>query len=249
MAHLPDVIILCGGAGLRLRSVTGNSPKAMASIGGRPFLELLLRQLRRYGFKRVVLAVGYGQDVIRAHFGRRALGLTLTYSLETSPLGTGGALRNASDLIKSDSALVMNGDSYTDANLATFAANHREAKADISLVVISPDGRADCGSVWVSQDGNVEQFAEKQRLSGTPYFNAGVYMMSRSLILDILAGVPLSLEQDLFPRWLKEGRHFQAFVCSGMCIDIGTPDRYQSAQNVLGNIEMETGAPNCEGEL
>jgi mannose-1-phosphate guanylyltransferase len=221
----------------------------MASIGGRPFLELLLRQLRRYGFQRVVLAVGYRQEVIRAHFGEQALGLSLAYSLETFPLGTGGALRNAADLIESDSALVMNGDSYTDVDLSRFAANHREAKADISLVVISPDGRGDCGSVWVSQEGNVEQFAEKQSLSGRPYFNAGVYIVSRSLLQDLPAGPPLSLEQDLFPQWLKEGRHIKAFVCSGMCIDIGTPDRYQRARDILENVEMETGVPNCDGQL
>jgi mannose-1-phosphate guanylyltransferase len=249
MPDLPDAIILCGGAGTRLRSVTGNGPKAMASIGARPFLELLLRQLRRYGFQRAVLAVGYRHDVIRTHFGERALGLTLAYSLETVPLGTGGALRNASDLIESDSALVMNGDSYTDVDLSRFAANHREAKAHISMAVISPDGRGDCGSVWVSQDGRVEQFAEKQSLSGTPYFNAGIYMISRKLLFEIPAGQPVSLEQDLFPRWLKEDRHIKAFVGSGMCIDIGTPDRYQRAQEILGAVEMEGGVPNCEGQL
>jgi len=248
MPRLPDAIILCGGAGLRLRSVTGNAPKAMADIAGRPFLELLLRQLRRYGFQRVVLAVGFGAEMIRAHFGEQAFGLNLAYSPEASPLGTGGALRNAADLVESDIAVIMNGDSYTDVDLSRFVMDHREAKADISLVVVSHDGRGDCGSVYLAQNGYVERFAEKQSSPGTPYFNAGIYIMSRSLLHNTPARLPVSLEQDLFPRWLQEGHHLKAFVCSGMCIDIGTPDRYHRAQDILANVEMELSVPHCEGQ-
>ena len=89
MPSTPDAILLCGGAGLRLRSVIGDAPKAMASVAGRPFLELLLRQLRRHGFERVILAVGYQKDVIHSHFGERAFGLHLAYSVESSPTRDG----------------------------------------------------------------------------------------------------------------------------------------------------------------
>ena len=81
-----DAILLCGGAGLRLRSVIGNAPKGMADIGGRPFLELLLRQGHRHGFQRAIPAVGYQKDVIHSHFGDQAFGLKLTYSVELCPL-------------------------------------------------------------------------------------------------------------------------------------------------------------------
>src|ERR1017187_4110469 len=122
MTSVPDAIVLCGGAGLRLRSVTGTAPKSMSSIDGRPFLELLLRQLRRYGFQRVILAVGYEREVIYSHFGETAFGLKLTYPAESSPLGTGGALRNALGAVESETALIMNGDSYTDVDLSRFGA-------------------------------------------------------------------------------------------------------------------------------
>ena len=102
----------------------------MADVAGRPFLELLLRQLRRHGFERAILAVGYQKDMIYSHFGERAFGLDLAYSVESCPLGTGGALRNAADLIESENVLIMNGDSYTDADLGEFVVDHREAKAD-----------------------------------------------------------------------------------------------------------------------
>src|SRR5262245_37315350 len=130
MPNMPDAIVLCGGAGLRLRSVTAGAPKAMAGIAGRPFLELLLRQLRRQSFQRVILAVGHQQNMIRSYFGQRALGLELKYSAESSPLGTGGALRNAADLVQSDTLLVVNGDSYTDADLNGLVLQHDETRAD-----------------------------------------------------------------------------------------------------------------------
>src|ERR1700740_3457412 len=103
MPPTPDAIILCGGLGLRLRSVTGDTPKTMVSVCGRPFMELLLVQLKRNGFSRVILSWGYRSDVIRNHFGEKAFGLDLSYSLEPSPLGTGGALRHAWSLITTDS--------------------------------------------------------------------------------------------------------------------------------------------------
>ncbi len=240
MPHPPDGIVLCGGAGLRLRSVIGDAPKAMSNISGRPFLEILIRQLARHGLRRVVLAVGYRHDMIRAHFGENALGLSLAYSIEEFPLGTGGALRNAADLIESDSALVVNGDSYADADLSQFVRRHEESNADVALVTIPPDGRGDCGSVVLDGQGNVIRFAEKESLSSAGYFNAGIYMLSRRLIEEIPSGMELSLERDLFPQWLSEGRKIKAFIYSGACIDIGTPDRFELAQSLLENVEIET---------
>jgi NDP-sugar pyrophosphorylase family protein len=236
MPSAVDAIVLCGGPGLRLRSVTGGTPKSLASIGGRPFLEILISQLRRHGFQRIILAVGYQKDVIRAHFGDGVGSLKLKYSIELSPLGTGGALRNAVDLIESDAALIMNGDSYTNADLAAFAEDYREAKADISILVVAADGRVDCGLVSVN-DGRVGGFAEKQSASGTPYINAGIYMATKRILSDVPPGLQMSLETDLFPRWLADGKYLRAFIHPGMCVDIGTPERYQSAQVTLANVE------------
>src|SRR5580692_11258752 len=125
MVETPDVVVLCGGFGLRLRGLVGETPKPMAAIRGRPFMELLLKQLRRHGFSRIILSVGYKHEVIREYFGDGAFGLELVYSIEMSPLGTGGALRQALDDIKTDDFVVLNGDSYTNADLNALVANHR----------------------------------------------------------------------------------------------------------------------------
>jgi NDP-sugar pyrophosphorylase family protein len=246
---MPDAIVLCGGAGIRLRSVIGNAPKGMAEVAGRPFLELLLRQLHRHGFERAILAVGYQKDVIHSHFGKRAFGLHVAYSAESRPLGTGGALRNAADQVRSETVLIMNGDSYTDADLGTFVAGHREAGADASVVVVPADGRDDCGSVRMDAEGRLASFEEKLNQFHAHYVNAGIYMVPRQMLYEIPAGLEVSLERELFPRWLQQGRTIKGLICLGRCIDIGTPERYRSAQHVLANAEVKASEPQCEGQL
>src|SRR3984957_17292772 len=199
MPEIPDVVILAGGFGLRLRGMIGDVPKPMAPIAGRPFLELLLRQLKRHGFSRVVLSVGYKQEVIREHFGEKAFGLQLGYSIETNPLGTGGALREAAHRI-----------------------------------------RTDAGSVVLDPKGKVRAFAEKRHVPESRYLSAGVYVLSRNLIAGIPQGSKISLEEQLFPQWLADGKSIEGFVCEGQCLDIGTPERYMKAQHALEKVEMET---------
>ena len=164
MREQTDAIILCGGAGLRLRSVIGDAPKGMAAVAGRPFLEVLLRQMARHGFKRVILAVGYQGNVIFSRFGNSVSGMELVYSAEPRPLGTAGALRNAAELVNSDNVLVMNGDSYTDVDLTAFVRDYQESKYDVSVVVVPADGRNDCGFVVLNDQNRVVGFNRKLRL-------------------------------------------------------------------------------------
>ncbi len=238
MPSAVDAIVLCGGAGLRLRSVTGDAPKSLAGIGGRPFLDILLNQLRRHGFEHVILAVGYQRDLIRSHFGDWAQGLRLEYSIESTPLGTGGALRNAVELVRSDSALIMNGDSYTDADLSSFVSDFGNTAADVSVVVVPTDSRTDCGLVSLTPSNKVLGFKEKQSTTGLQYVNAGVYLATKQILFEIAPNLRISLEEELFPRWLAQGKNIRAFNHLGKCVDIGTPERYLNAQGSLANVEI-----------
>jgi NDP-sugar pyrophosphorylase family protein len=246
MPSAPDAMLLCGGAGTRLKSVTGSTPKSLATIGSRPFLDLLLHQLRRHGFQRVILAVGYQKELIRSYLGDQSNGLTLEYSVESVPLGTGGALRNAIDLIASDSVLIMNGDSYTDADLSAFERDFHAANADLSVLVVPADGRVDCGLVSVDSRGSVLGFREKQTSTGNFHVNAGIYMATKNILRDVPPGVRVSLEEELFPRWLAERKCLRAFSHTGNCVDIGTPERYQRAQDILANVEVSGTFSNSE---
>lgn len=247
MPTLPDAVILCGGAGLRLKSITGDVPKPMARIVDRPFLELLLVQLKRHGFSRVVLSVGYKHDVIRQYFGEKAFGMDLVYSIEASPLGTGGALGQAADDITTDAALVMNGDSYAAVDLDRLVQSHRNSRADATIVVMA-ETRKDAGSVLVDENGRVEAFAEKSDALNTLYQSAGIYVFNKVLCSVIPRTEKISLEERLFPEWLAKGRRIEAFVFPGTCVDIGTPERYLKAQDLLANVERESNLLLREGQ-
>jgi NDP-sugar pyrophosphorylase family protein len=143
----------------------------------------------------------------------------------------------------------MNGDSYIDADLTAFVAWHRESQADVSVIVAPRDAREDCGAVHVAEDARVLGFAEKQSSSAAPYLNAGVYVISRRTLYSVPVGIKVSLETELFPQWLAEGRSVRAFICPGTCLDIGTPERYRSAQESLAKVEVETESHQPEGLL
>jgi NDP-sugar pyrophosphorylase family protein len=239
MSGMPDALILSGGFGLRLRGIIGETAKPMAPINGRPFLELLLRQLKRHGFSRVILSVGYKQETIREYFGDRSNGLELVYSVETAPLGTGGGIRQAVDFIHTDSVLVMNGDSYANADLAGLVQKHLSGNAAVTVVVI-PESRSDAGSVVVDANGKVKNFAEKRPIAESRYLSAGIYMLNKPLISAVAPETKVSIEEQLFPQWLAEGEDIEALVYNGKCIDIGTPERYQMAQGALKKVESES---------
>lgn len=248
MSSFPDAVVLCGGAGVRLKSVTGDIPKPMAKIGGRPFLELLLVQLKRHGCSRVILSVGYKHEVIRGYFGEKALGLEIVYSVENTPLGTGGALAQAAPEIAAESVLVMNGDSYAEVDLGHLARAHSKSAADATVVVVA-ETRRDAGSVMLSETGRVIAFAEKSPELNTRYQSAGIYMFRKTLCSSIPCIGKISLEEQLFPEWLAAGKHIEGFVFSGGCIDIGTPERYLKAQNLLADLEREATLLGHEGQI
>ena len=237
MRELPNAVILSGGLGTRLRGVIGSdTPKPMAEVGGRPFIELLLKQLKRHGFSRVILSVGYRHEVIREHFGERAFEMELVYSVETSPLGTGGALRKAADYIGSEVALVMNGDSYTDVDLNRLVQKHSRSGADLTVVAIR-GARSDAGLVVLDKGGRVVAFAEKRASSASRYLSAGIYVANKNVIASVSPGERISLEERLFPEWLSKGKHIRGFISDGPCLDIGTPERFQMAQTALEKAE------------
>ena len=180
-----EAIVLCGGAGLRLKRITGDSPKVMACLAGRPFLWFPLKLLFRYGFRDVVLAVGCQQDSSRAHFGERACGVALRYSVEPSPLGTGGGLRKAAELTVGSDVLAMNGDTYTDVDLNGLLRMHSQTKAEVSIVVTPAGGRDDAGCIGIDANWQITQFKEKGCSQEDSLISAGIYVFLRQYRWDL----------------------------------------------------------------
>ncbi|MBI5202852.1 MAG: nucleotidyltransferase family protein [Elusimicrobia bacterium] len=219
------VVILCGGLGTRLRSVTGeHRPKPMADVGGKPFLEFLIDGAERQGFARFVLCVGHKAEVIRDFFDGRQ-DVAIEYSEEPEPLGTGGALKLASRLVDGHVFLAMNGDSYCPVDLAGLLNFHRAQRGAATLAVVDAGERRDGGLVDVSPAGRVVKFTEKAAPQGRAWLNAGIYAFERR-VLDAIPAGACSLEKDVFPKLVPKG--FYAFPSTKPLYDIGTPERLET---------------------
>lgn len=238
---MPDLasvtaVVLVGGLGIRLRSVVTDHPKVLMEIQGRPFLAYLLDQLVDVGIRNAVLCTGYLGEQVRDILGDSYDSLCLVYSQEPSQLGTAGALRLALPLLKSDTVLVMNGDSICKVNLESFLAWHKKRNANASLLLTDVSNTKRYGRVQVDENGLVLRFDEKDGSGGPGLISAGVYFLKRPLILTIPPNKTVSLELEMFPNWIGGG--FYGYKCGGRFLDIGTPEAYAGAENFFSLEEM-----------
>ena len=231
------VAVLAGGLGTRLRPVIGERPKLLADVGGRPFAALLLDQIARFGFREVVLCVGYLADQVEAALGAQHGPLRLRHSRESSPLGTGGALRLALPCFASEEVMVMNGDSYCEVDLRDAWSWHRARNAEASLVVVEVPDASRYGLVELDESGLVRRFSEKQDCRQAGWINAGIYLTSRHRIQELPEGRPLSLERDVLPGWVERG--MWGYRTRGRFLDVGTPQSY------AGAFEFFSGGPGA----
>lgn len=225
--------LLVGGLGTRLRSVVSSTPKVLASIGERSFLELLVRQLQAQGVRHLVMCTGYLSEQIESKFGDgQSWGVSIEYSKEEIRLGTAGALRLAQGYLRECSEfLVLNGDSFLEIDFQTLVAFHRHHESAVATMAVVPVEHAGrYGSVHVDQNGRVRAFAEKTESDTPGLVNAGVYVFSQALWEYIPQG-EVSLEKDVFPRLVDNGIYAQ--LQRGIFIDIGTPVDYARAQQLL----------------
>lgn len=226
-----DAVILCGGLGTRLQSVVPDRPKALALVGGRPFLDIPVDDLLDQGFRRIVFCVGHLKEQIVEHY--RARGDTeYVFAQEDQPLGTGGAVANALPLTRSDPIVVINGDSFCPVDFAELYRFYCANAATAALVLTAPAGRHDGGLVHLDESNRILSFAEKS-LPPTAgrFINAGIYLLQKRAIGRAALTPPFSLEHDVFPALIASERCF-GFVVPGPLVDIGTPERYHSANDV-----------------
>ncbi|MBI5560800.1 MAG: NTP transferase domain-containing protein [Deltaproteobacteria bacterium] len=222
-----DVLVLCGGAGTRLRSKVRDRPKPMADAGGRPFLDILIDYAASCGFRRFILLTGYMGDFIERYYRERNCGLSFTISREKELLGTAGAIKNAQMLIQSRTFICLNGDSICGVNLKDFIKFHAEQQA-LATVVLNKRGAPpqyynDYGAVRLGHGGRITNFGEKTSAKGG-YVNCGIYAFERPFLSLIPGGKKLSLERDIFPRLIEKAVY--GWVTAARFFDIGTPERF-----------------------
>jgi NDP-sugar pyrophosphorylase family protein len=227
-----QAIVLAGGLGTRLRSVVPELPKPMAPVAGRPFLAYLLDRLADAGFSRVVLAVGYRFEAICEHFGARYRGMALAYSIESAPLGTGGAIRLAADQLDADPIFILNGDTFVELDYRAMAAAHSQASAQLSMAVCQVEDVGRYGALALG-DERVSGFLEKGGY-GAGVINAGVYLLSAGVIAQIPRDTVFSFEQQLLVPQVGTLRPL-AFHTAGRFIDIGIPEDFARAQQLFAH--------------
>jgi mannose-1-phosphate guanylyltransferase len=240
-----QALILAGGEGTRLRPLTSTIPKPIVPLVDRPFITYMLEWLRRHGVDDVILGCGFMADHLRDVLADGSdLGIRLRYLEEPTPLGTGGALKFAEDLLD-ERFFMLNGDVLADLDLSAQLRVHERSQARATLALVPVDDPSAYGLVRLDSDEAVLEFIEKPGAAeelDTNLINAGAYILERN-VLDGMppAGTNVSIEREVFPTLV--GRGLYGFEASGYWLDIGTPDRYlQATYDILeGKVTTEVG--------
>ncbi len=232
-------VILAGGEGTRLRPLTLAVPKPVVPVVDRPFLRHQLDLLAQADVREIVFSVAYRPERIQAVFGDgSALGRHIRYAVEETPLGTGGAVKNAESHLD-DVTIVFNGDILTDVDLGAVVQGHRESGASATLVLTPVSNPAAYGLVETDAHQRVQRFIEKPNPSEitTDTINAGIYVLQTKTLELMPPGVNHSIERAFFPALLRRGDLVRAHIHRGYWIDIGTPQKYlQVHRDVLSGV-------------
>ncbi|MGD9849832.1 MAG: nucleotidyltransferase family protein [Nitrospirales bacterium] len=230
-------VILAGGMGTRLRSIVSDRPKVMAEIEGRPFIEWLVLSLRQSGIRHILLSIGYlGQSIVDYFHDGKDWGISIEYSVERTPMGTGGGLRECLPLLSEGPVLVLNGDSYCGVNYRAYMDwyGKRERAGSLVLARVPQPGRF--GQVEISSGGEICRFQEKGLTTESRWINAGVYIFSHRVLQDIPRKGPVSLERDILPKWVDRG--LWGFPSSGEFVDLGTPEGFIETQKLFSTRSL-----------
>lgn len=223
-----SAVILAGGLGTRLQPTVPHLPKALAPIRGVPFLKILIDQLEKSDlFSEIVLALGHRAEMIQGTFSSEK---KIRFSVEKTPLGTGGALLLAAEKASSETLCVLNGDSLSALDFAAFFRFHREQGRPVTIACKHLEETARFGTVQFDGEQKVTSFQEKRGASSSGWVSVGIYAIEKSILKQFPHGYS-SLEQDLFPRLLYDG--ISAYPYEGPFIDIGTEESYTQAQEII----------------
>ena len=228
-----EAIVLAGGLGTRLQAMLPDIPKCMAPVNGKPFLTYVLDYLINQDILKVILSVGFRKEHITNCFGNNYNSITIEYAVENEPLGTGGAIKLAMNQVIGRNAFVINGDTYFVPDLKQMQETHEKCSADITIAVkqISETGRY--GTVIIGENGAITDFMEKDPKIGAGLINGGIYMINKN-VMEGFKEKKFSLENDVFKKSCKSLK-MQAFQTDSFFLDMGIPDDYAKAQNMIND--------------
>jgi len=221
-------VVLVGGEGTRLRPLTYLTVKAMMPVLNRPFIEYIIRQLSRHNIKEIILAIGYKPDRITEYFSNeKQLRAKLVYSIETDPMGTAGAVKNAEPYIDGR-IFAMNGDIFTDIDFTEMLKFHQDKGAKVSIAITPVADPTRFGVVETDGNNRVTRFVEKPRREEVTsnMINAGVYVIEKEVLKRIPEGKRSMFEHNIFPSLLDDGEPVFGYTTNAYWMDMGTPEKY-----------------------
>lgn len=222
-------VIMAGGMGSRLKAITGDRPKPMVPLLGRPLMEYILELLRSQGFDQVCAAVRYRAGDIMAHFGDGSrFGVEMQYRVEEEPLGTAGAVKNCRNFYGGEDFLVISGDAACDFRLSRLMEEHKRRGAAVTLALCRHSEPLSYGLAVTDGEGRIRSFVEKPDWSRvvTDLVNTGIYVISPRIMELVPEGREFDFAKDLFPLLLSRGELLLGLPMEGYWCDVGSPLSY-----------------------
>jgi len=223
-----EAIVLAGGLGTRLRSCINDIPKPMAQVNGKPFLFYLLRYLKKQNINRVILSVGYKHEIISDYFGSTFLDMSLIYSIENTPLGTGGAISLALKKCNDKNIFILNGDTYFPVSLSKLKENQKQTGAEITIALKKMNNASRYGIVGLEKNSLITSFSEKGTASLT-LINGGVSLIDKEKFEKRHFAKKYSFEKDYLEKIVQQ-KCISGIAYDSYFLDIGIPESYEKAQ-------------------
>lgn len=222
-------IIMAGGEGKRLKPITGDTPKPLVALCGRPVMEHIILLLRKHGICDICACLKYRPNDIKEYFGDGArLGVHMEYRVEETALGTAGGVKNCADFYGSEDFLVISGDAACDIDLSKLIAEHEKRRPAVTIALCPEPEPMRYGLALCDRDGFIRSFIEKPdwRHVVTNLVNTGIYIISPHAMDPVPEKTEFDFAKDLFPKLLDNGEKLLGVPCDGYWCDIGTPKSY-----------------------
>ena len=236
-------VIMAGGEGKRLKAISGEAPKPMVMLCGRPVMEHIVLLLKKHGLSDICAALKYRPEVIKEYFGSgEKLGVNIQYRVEEKALGTAGGVKNCADFYGDEDFLVLSGDAVCDLDLTQLISEHRKQKSAVTLALYPHPEPLSYGLALCGVDGSVRSFIEKPDWAKvvTNLVNTGIYVISPRVMELVPENTEYDFAKDLFPELMRRGEKLLGVTPDGYWCDIGTPKSYYEccADALSGKVSL-----------
>jgi len=230
-----QLVLMVGGKGTRMGEITKNVPKPMLTLNNKPLLEYTIEWAKKNGVTNILICTGHLSKVIEDYFGDGSnWGISIKYSIEKEPLGTGGPLKLAEELLEED-FILLNGDIMCEVDFKKAFEFHKVKNSDVSIVIHETDHALDSDLIETDTENRIKKFwlrPHTQAIPKKPKSNAGMYILNKK-ILKHIALEKVSLEKTIFPLLFANNYSMYGYNSQEFLRDMGTPERMKQLEEKM----------------